>query len=59
MLYVSGDARHFTAGHNSMPVTIVDASEYGVLVEDPAADPNNPALVFYSWPQVVAITPGC
>ena len=48
MLYVSGDARHFTAGHNSEPVTIADVSEYGVLVE------GGP---FYPWTAVLAIVP--
>ena len=48
MLCVSGDARHFTAGHNSEPVTIADVNEYGVLVE---------GGTFYPWPQVLAITP--
>jgi hypothetical protein len=56
MLYVSGDACHFTGGHHSAPVTIIDADEHGVLIE--AAEPHaTTGLTFYSWRHVIAITP--
>lgn len=56
MLYVSSDARHFTNGHNSQPVRVVDSDVNGLLVED--AHPNSsPDLVYYPFHAILAIVP--
>ena len=56
MLYVSSDARHFTNGHNSQPVRVVDNDANGLLVAD--ANPNSsPDLVYYPFHAILAIVP--
>jgi hypothetical protein len=57
MLYVSSEAVHFTGGHHTEPVTIIDADERGVLVGVTDPHPTKPALAYYNWRHVICITP--